>query len=115
MMVYQAMLLEQASEPVLKNIDIPIDKLVAFCQSHPICKLSLFGSVLRPDFTPKSDVDVLVEFTPEAGIGFIELFELQEALTDLLGRQVDLLTPGALNQHFRQQVIDQSKVLYERR
>lgn len=115
MMVYQPVLSGRAIEPVLKNIDIPIDKLVAFCQGHPIRKLSLFGSVLRPDFTPKSDVDVLVEFMPGAGIGFIELFELQEALTNLLGRQVDLLTPGALSRHFRQQVIEQSKVLYERR
>ncbi len=106
---------DRSIEPVLENIDIPLDELIAFCQSRPIRKLYLFGSVLRTDFTPKSDIDVLVEFTPGAAIGFIELFGMQEELTDLLGRQVDLLTPGALSQYFRQQVIEQAKVLYEKR
>ena len=112
-MAHQPMISDLSIEPVLENIELPMDELVAFCQSHPIRKLCLFGSVLRPDFSPKSDVDVLVEFTLGAGIGFIELFAMQEELTDLLGRQVDLLTAGALSRHFRQQVLDQAKILYE--
>lgn len=114
-MIQQATGQATSAESILKNVKIPLKTLITYCQSHPIHKLSLFGSVLRDDFTQESDIDVLVEFTPNAGIGFFELFTMQEELTAILGRQVDLLTPGALSPYFRQQVIDSAKVLYEKR
>ena len=97
-----------------QQLDLPLEAIQAFCEKYPIRKLSLFGSVLREDFSSVSDVDVLVEFEPGAKIGYFELVEMQFELSDLLGREVDLLTPGALSQHFRQQVLDTAVALYER-
>ncbi len=62
-------------------IDLPMDEIVAFCQRWNITELALFGSVLRDDFGPESDVDVLVEFDPDARVGLITLAEIEEALS----------------------------------
>ena len=95
------------------RIRIPSEKITAFCRKHHIRKLALFGSVLRDDFRPDSDVDVLVEFEPGhiPGFGF---FGMQEELSELLGRRVDLNTPGFLSRYFRDQVLRQAVVQYER-
>ena len=95
---------------------VPVNqaKIAEFCRQHHIRRLSLFGSVLREDFRPDSDVDVLVEFEPEARIGYFELFDVQQDLAALLGREVDLLTPGALSRYFRQRVLATAEVVYER-
>ena len=85
---------------------------MAFCQKHPIYKLSLFGSILREDFTDNSDIDFLVEFLPGARIGYFELVRMEDELTSLLGRKVDLRTPKELSQHFRQEVIDKAVMQY---
>lgn len=92
-------------------IYLPLDEIAALCQKHHIRKLALFGSVLRDDFRPDSDVDVLVEFEPGRvpGFGFIIV---QDELSALLGREVDLNTPGFLSRHFRQQVMDSTLVVY---
>lgn len=82
-----------------------------FCRRHHIQKLSLFGSVTRTDFTAESDVDVLVEFEQNATPGF-EFFSMQEELSHLLGRQVDLQTPGFLSKHFREGVMKEAEVCY---
>ncbi len=87
------------------------DQIAAFCQKHHIQKLSLFGSVLREDFGPDSDVDVLVEFEPGHVPG-LAFFAMQDELSDLLGRQVDLNTPGFLSRYFRDRVCDEAMVLY---
>lgn len=73
------------------QIDIPKEQIAAFCQRHHIHKLSLFGSVLRDDFGPESDVDVLVEFETGCAPGFA-FFEMQEEFSRILGRKVDLNT-----------------------
>jgi len=93
------------------QIEIPEDKLVEFCRRHHIRKLSFFGSVLRDDFRPNSDVDVLVEFEPGhvPGLAFITM---QEELSALLGRTVDLNTPKFLSRYFRDQVQSEAEVLY---
>ena len=96
------------------QIAIPYEAVQALCEKYHIRKLSLFGSVLRADFRPDSDVDVLVEFEPEARIGYFELFDVQQDLAALLGREVDLLTPGALSRYFRQRVLATAEVVYER-
>ena len=87
-------------------------KIEDFCRKHHICKLSLFGSVLRNDFYPDSDVDVLVEFEPEhtPGLGF---FTMEMELSDILGRKVDLNTPQFISPTFRSQVQAEAEVQYE--
>lgn len=97
-----------------QQVNLPLEAIRAFCREHPIRRLSLFGSVLREDFNTESDVDVLVEFEPGAKVGYFELVELQYALSDLIGYDVDLLTPPALSKHFRQQVLDTALTIYER-
>jgi predicted nucleotidyltransferase len=100
---------------VLKTqIAVPNDKITAFCQRYPIRRLSLFGSVLRDDFSPESDVDVLVEFLPDAGIGYFELVRMQMELSTIFGRSVDLLTPKALSYQFREHVLNSAQVVYEK-
>jgi uncharacterized protein len=96
------------------QLELPLAEITAFCQRYPIRKLSLFGSVLRDDFGPDSDVDVLIEFEPGASITYLDLAEMQLELEDLLGRHVDLLTPNALSRYFRQKVVDTALALYER-
>jgi hypothetical protein len=91
---------------------IPQDKIEAFCHRHHIKKLSLFGSVLRDDFGPDSDIDVLVEFE-EGHVPGLKFFAMQEELSHILGRKVDLNTPGFLSTYFRSQVLKEAVVQYE--
>ena len=96
---------------VRPRIVIPRDELVAFCRRHHIRKLALFGSVLRDDFRPESDVDVLIEFEPGHVPG-LAFFHMQQELTDLFGRAVDLHTPGFLSRYFRDRVLAEAQVEY---
>ena len=94
---------------------IPIDRksLAALCRRHHIRRLSLFGSVLRPDFRPESDVDVLVEFEPGQVPGFLALHEIETELSELLsGRKVDLVTQRSLNRRLRDRVLATAQVEY---
>jgi len=93
---------------------VPYEPILAFCQRYPVRKLSLFGSVLRDDFGPDSDIDILVEFLPQARITYLDMVTMQDELTATLGRPVDLVTPGALSRYFRQRVLDTAETLYER-
>jgi hypothetical protein len=95
------------------SIDIPRRKVEAFCRRHHIRKLSLFGSVLRDDFGPESDVDVLVEFERGHVPGFIGLAGLEIELSELFGRKVDLLTPGFFRPAIRKQIMNEALVEYE--
>jgi uncharacterized protein len=97
-----------------KHLDIDLDQIRVFCEKHHIRKLSLFGSVLRDDFGPDSDVDVLVEFEPGSGVTYLDLADMQFELEAMLGREIDLLTPRALSKYFRQKVLNTAQVLYER-
>ncbi len=83
-----------------------------FCQRHHIRKLALFGSVLREDFRPESDVDVLVEFEPGTSAGLIRLAGMELELSALLHRKVDLRTPAELSRYFRDDVLAQAQVQY---
>jgi uncharacterized protein len=94
------------------RIEIPKDLLDEFCRRRRIRKLSLFGSVLREDFGPQSDVDVLVEFEPDAVAGYFELADIEMELTELLGRKVDLRTPLELSRYFRQEVLASAETQY---
>jgi uncharacterized protein len=87
------------------RIEIPQELLNEFCQRRRIRRLSLFGSVLRDDFGPQSDVDVLVEFDPAATVGYFELADMELELSELLGRKADIRTPAELSRCFRQEVL----------
>jgi len=93
------------------RIAIPTAEIEAFCRRHHIRRLALFGSVIRDDFTPDSDIDVLVEFEPGNSPGYA-FFGMQDELSDLLGRQVDLNTPQALSKYFRDEVLAEAESLY---
>ena len=95
------------------RITIPKEKIVQFCRRQHIRKLAFFGSVLRDDFRPDSDVDVLVEFEPGHVPGFFRLFDMEEELSVLLGgRKADLRTPQDLSRYFRDEVIAHAEVQY---
>jgi predicted nucleotidyltransferase len=94
------------------QIEIDEQRLARFCRSNHIHRLSFFGSVLRADFGPESDVDVLVEFEPEADVGLFEFVDLQRELSDVLGRTVDLHTPASLSHFFRERVVASAEVAY---
>lgn len=87
--------------------------LESFCRRRHIRKLSVFGSALREDFGPDSDLDVLVEFEPGHTPG-LAFFGIQDELSSLLGRKVDLNTPSFLSRYFRQEVLQSAQVQYER-
>jgi hypothetical protein len=93
-------------------IVVPQDEIAALCRRHRIRKLSLFGSVLRDDFGADSDVDVLAEFEPGAGVGYIRLAGIELELGEMLGRKVDLNTPGGLHRRFRDRVLAEAEALY---
>ncbi|MFO0965568.1 MAG: nucleotidyltransferase family protein [Gemmataceae bacterium] len=94
------------------GITFPADQLATFCRRHHVQRLSLFGSVLRRDFRPDSDVDILIEFAPEARVG-LAFFQMEEELSKLLGRKVDLNTPGFLSPAFREEVMRHKEVQYD--
>jgi len=94
------------------GIGVTKKTIAEFCRRHHILRLSLFGSVLRSDFTPESDIDVLVEFAPgkAPGFGFVQV---QDELTDLFGRPVDLHTPASLSRYFKEDVLREAEALYD--
>ena len=94
------------------RIAIDRQKIAEFCRKHHIRKLSLFGSVLRDDFRPNSDVDVLVEFEPGHTLGLIGMAGLELELSAMLGRQADVRTPAEISRYFRQRVLESAEVQY---
>jgi uncharacterized protein len=95
------------------RITISQADIAAFCRRHHIRKLALFGSVLRDDFRPDSDIDVLVEFEPGHVLGLIRLAGMELELSELLGgRKVDMNTPMCLSPYFRDAVLAESEVFY---
>ncbi len=97
---------------VKPRIEMPKDRIAEFCRRNRIRRLSLFGSVLRDDFGPDSDVDVLVEFEPGTCVG-LRFFEMEAELCDILGRRVDLNTAGFLSRYFRDEVLAEAVVQYD--
>ena len=93
------------------NISIDPQKIAEFCRRHHIRRFAFFGSVLRNDFGPESDVDVLVEFEPGhvPGLAFLSM---EEELSKIVGREVDLNTPGFLSPYFRDRVLLEAEVQF---
>ncbi len=100
------------SAPALP-VEVPHDKIESFCVRNRIRKLSIFGSVLTARFRPDSDIDVLVEFEPEHVPGFFGLIGMEQELSEILGRKVDLRTPEDLSRYFRDEVVASAAVQYE--
>ena len=95
----------------MAQIDIPKEDIADFCRRNRIRRQALFGSVLHGNAGADSDVDVLVEFEPGVRVGF-RFFDIQEELSDLIGRKVDLNTPNFLSRYFRDQVLKEAEDLY---
>jgi predicted nucleotidyltransferase/DNA-binding MarR family transcriptional regulator len=101
-----------STNKVSQYIEMLKPQLRAFCRRNNIQKLSLFGSVLREDFNPDSDIDVLVEFEPGKAPGLLKLAGMEEDLSALMGgRKIDLRTPQDLSQYFRDRVLKEAKVI----
>lgn len=97
---------------VRPQLEIPREQVAAFCHKHHIRRLSLFGSVLRDDFRPDSDVDVLVEFEPGHTAGFLRMAGLELELSEMLKRKADVRTAGELSRYFRNEVVASAEVQY---
>jgi uncharacterized protein len=94
------------------GIRIPKQRIADFCRRHHIRRLALFGSILRDDFRPESDIDVLVEFEQGTKVG-LRFFAIERELSEILGRKVDLNTPGFLGKHYREEVLRELEVQYD--
>lgn len=94
------------------KINVPTDKIAAFCRENHIRSLALFGSVLRDDFRPDSDVDVLVEFEPDVEIGFLALGRIGRQLSDIMQRPVDLVLRDGLKPRLRESVVTVAETVY---
>lgn len=91
---------------------IPHEDLAVFCRRHGVVRLSLFGSILREDFGPHSDIDMLVEFAPDVEPSLLDLGGMQHELCDMFGRQVDLKTPDFLSPFVRERVKHEAQLQY---
>ncbi|MGQ9851678.1 MAG: nucleotidyltransferase family protein [Aggregatilineaceae bacterium] len=95
------------------KVSVPQDTLAAFCRGHGIRRLAIFGSALRDDFGPESDIDVLIEFEPDRIPGLLGIARMERELSALFGgRKVDLRTPEDLSRYFRQRVLAEAEVQY---
>lgn len=108
--------IEGEQEHMNKFLVIDKEKIADFCRRHDIERLGIFGSALRDDFSPDSDVDVLVDFVVGHTPGFFRLFEMEEELSVIFGgRKVDIRTPQDLSRYFRDKVVASAQVQYVRR
>jgi len=94
------------------RVPVPRDRIADFCRRHHIHRLAFFGSVLREDFTPNSDIDVLIDIDTTQTITLFTLARLQNDLGDLLGRPVDLHMPRTLNRYLRDKVLSEAEDVY---
>ena len=94
------------------SIHVDRQRIADYCRRHSIRRLAFFGSVLRRDFRPDSDVDVLVEFEPGEEPGFLRLARMERELSEIIGRQADLRTPEDLSHLFRDEVMASAEVQY---
>jgi predicted nucleotidyltransferase len=102
-----------------QRLNTPLEKIQEFCQHWNIVELAIFGSILREDFDSDSDIDFLVSFVPNAKITFFDLEEMEQQLSELCDRPIDIVTKKAiLNSHNwirRRNILEQAKVIYEQR
>ena len=100
--------------PIQTAVPIPYERIAAFCEKYHVVKMWLFGSVLRDDFTPESDIDVLVEFDPEHIPGWEFYGRWPKELEAIFGHPVDLGTPDSLRPWVKSHIMSDAQVIYER-
>lgn len=101
------------ARPTDCRLPIPYDRIAAFCREHNIAWLALFGSVIRDDFTPESDIDIIADFLPHARPGLKFYSDMPDALSEMFGgRRVDLREPISLSKYFIDEVLDEAEVIY---
>lgn len=96
----------------MTRINVPDELIHEFCLKNRIRKFSLFGSVLKDNFRPESDIDILVEFMPGQRVGFLAMARMERELTEIFGRKVDLRTPAELSSYFREDVLKHAEIRY---
>ena len=98
------------------SVDVPLKQIEAFCRKWGISDLSLFGSVLREDFRPDSDIDVLVQFVPGVKHGLFNLVRMRNELEEIFGRDVDLISrrgvEASRNPIRRKAILDSARTIY---
>jgi predicted nucleotidyltransferase len=95
------------------QIELHKEKIASFCRERHIRRLAIFGSALRSDFRPDSDIDLLVEFEPDHIPGLFGIARMERELSALCGgRKVDLRTPEDLSRYFRQRVLEEAEIIY---
>ena len=103
----------------MQNINLEIEKIDDICQQWHIKELALFGSVLREDFNTNSDIDVLVSFAEDAKITFFDLDDIEQKLSELFNRPVDIVTKRAIEQSHnwirKKNILENAKIIYEQR
>ena len=103
----------------VKNIEIPLKRIQKFCVRWQVIEFALFGSVLREDFRPDSDIDVIVRFDPEAHRTFADLEDMEVELATIFNREVDVVTRNGIensrNYLRRQEILTSARVIYETR
>lgn len=105
--------MEPASIKIKSNIEVPLDKIEAFCRRWKIKEFALFGSVLRKDFRPDSDIDVLVTFEADGGFTFDNRVEMLDELAAIFGREVDLVEKETIRNPFRRhEILTTKEVVY---
>ena len=101
---------------MLKEFNVPEEKIIEFCRRWKIIEFALFGSVLREDFSPESDIDVLVSFAPDANWSLLDHVEMQDELKMIFGRKTDLISRHGIersrNHIRRREILETAKVIY---
>ena len=102
---------------IVKNIEIPVDQITKFCQRWKVKELALFGSVLGEDFRPDSDIDILISFIPDNCWTLFDRVDMQDELTEIFGRKVDLVNKKGIersgNYIRKDNILGSAKVIYE--
>lgn len=100
-----------------ESVNIPSEKIADFCKRWKIKEFALFGSILREDFSPESDIDVLATFAPDAKWTLFDHVDMQDELKTIFGRNVDLITKKGIersrNHIRRKEILESAKIVYE--
>jgi predicted nucleotidyltransferase len=94
------------------KVTVPHDAIRDFCRAHAVRELAIFGSAVRDDFNPDSDIDVLIDLAPDARVGLVALQKMRDELARIFGRRVDLLTRNGLNRHIREQILLDAEIIH---
>lgn len=94
------------------QVTIPHAAIRDFCRAHAVRELAIFGSAVRVDFGPDSDIDVLIDLAPDARVGLVTLQRMRDELAGIFGRPVDLLTRNGLNRHIRDQILLDAEIIH---